>query len=62
MNNIAWLESIASMTDYDLKIDEVLNKQSADIQMAYRSNNQAALKALLGGTDRLACKNTIFQL
>jgi len=60
MNNIAWLESIASTTDHDIEVDEIMKKQSLDIQNAYYSNNQTILKMLLGGEDKLACKNTCF--
>ena len=62
MTNISWLESIASMTDHDLEINEILENQPAAIQMAYRSNDHVALKVLLGGSERLACKKTIFQI
>ena len=62
MLNISWLESIALMTNHDREIDEVLKTQSDGIQKAYQSNDQAALKILLDGSERLACKNTIFQL
>jgi hypothetical protein len=60
MNNIAWLESIATKTDYDIEINEILKNQSLDVQNAYCSNNQAILKTLLGGEEKLASKNTIF--
>ncbi|STX27524.1 Uncharacterised protein [Legionella beliardensis] len=60
MHNIAWLESLATKTDYDIDINEILKNQSLDVQNAYYSNNQTVLKALLGDEERLANKNTIF--
>jgi hypothetical protein len=62
MINISWLESIALMTDHDHQINDILLKQSDEIQKAYQSNDQSELKVLLGGSERLACKKTIFQL
>lgn len=62
MTKISWLESLAQMTDYDPNVQKILHEQSEDIQRAYQSNNQYALKALMGCTDKLACKNTVFQL
>ncbi len=62
MLNTSWLESLSTMTDYDTRIDALLKSQSDSIQKAYQANDQSALKALIGGEDRLACKTTIFQL
>ena len=62
MTNISWLESIAMMTDHDREINEILKTQPIAIQMAYRSNDNLALNMLLGGSDRLAYKKTVFQL
>lgn len=61
MNNISWLESLATITRQDSEFSNILKMQSPEIESAYRSNDQKTLKVLLGG-DRLACKKTIFQL
>jgi hypothetical protein len=62
MKNIAWLESLATMTHYDIAAMDVLKSQPGSVQQAYKTNNQSALNVLLGDSDRSACKNTIFQL
>jgi len=61
MNNLVWLEFIATRTDFDIEIDKILKQQSSAIQMAYQFNDSTTLKNILGKTDKLACRNTIFQ-
>ena len=62
MINISWLESIAKTTDRDVDINNILKAQPKAIQVAYRSNDSSALNILIGGTNKLADKNTVFQL
>lgn len=62
MNNKTWLESLAAMTDNDINFDKLLKQQPQEVQIAYQSNDQQALKILLGGKEKLACKTTIFQI
>ncbi len=62
MQNISWLESLAAMTTYDTGIDDLLKSQPYSIQQAYQSNDHSMFRNLMGGSDRLASKNTIFQL
>ena len=61
MQNTSWLETLATMTDYEVGFNDLLKSQSDCIQKAYQGNDQETLKILIGGSDRLACKTTIFQ-
>ncbi len=61
MNNFAWLESIAAKTDFDVEIENILKQQPSAIQIAFSANDNAVLRNIFGNTDKLACKNTVFQ-
>lgn len=61
--SFSWLEEIALTPFYDLKINDIIEKQSAAIKSAYDCHSNSQLNALLGESSvKFADKNTIFQL
>lgn len=63
MIDIAWLETLALKTDFEYDDRQILEKQKAEIQEAYASNNQYALKTLLSKKNqKFANKNVVFTL